>query len=103
MARQLVEAGERVPLLMIIDSASPGTQPRAHAAPPLAARLRRLASSTPAELLEKVKQRLERAVSGLGAGLAGRGDPDALPLAVVPRAFYGLATRHAKALRAYLP
>jgi oxalate---CoA ligase len=103
MARQLIEAGERVPVVMIIDSASPGTQPREEVAPPLANRLRRLGSSTPAEVLEKVKHRLERVVSRLSAGLPGWGDPDALPPDVVPRAFYGLATRHANALRAYLP
>jgi thioesterase domain-containing protein len=103
MARQLIEAGERVPLLMIIDSASPGTRPRPQDPPSLVTRVRRLASCPPAEVLERVKRRVEQAVSRLGAGLPPPGDPDALPADVVPRAFYGLATRHFKALRAYRP
>src|SRR5215210_2109588 len=103
MAHQLVDAGERVPLLMIIDSASPGTRPRAQLPPPLLARVRRLGSSTPAEMLQKVTRRLEEAGSRVRAELRGGGDPDALPADVVPRAFYALATRHVKALGAYVP
>ena len=103
MARQLLDGGERVPLLMIIDSASPGTQPREPSAPPLLSRVRRLASSPPAEVLGKVKQRIRHGFSQLRARFVERVDPDALPRASVPTAFYDLATRHVNALRAYRP
>lgn len=103
MAHQLVEAGDQVPLLMLIDSVSPGTQPRRQGPPPLLTRIRRLASNTPAEVLEKVTRRLGEAASRIGRGLAGGSDPDALPTEWVPRAFYQLASQHAQALRTYLP
>ena len=69
MAHQLLEAGESVPLLMIIDSAVPGTRPLT---PLLANRIRRLASSRPAEVLEKLKRRSSERPLRSSAG--GRAD-----------------------------
>ena len=100
MAHQLVEAGESVPLLMIIDSAVPGTRPLT---PLLANRIRRLASSTPAEVLEKVKRRLKRARAPFERAREVPDDPNMLRWDSVPRAFHAVATRHYNALRAYTP
>jgi thioesterase domain-containing protein/acyl carrier protein len=100
MAHQLVEAGESVPLLMIIDSAVPGTRPLT---PLLANRIRRLASSTPAEVLEKVKRRLKRASAPFERAREVPNDPNMLRWDSVPRAFHAVATRHYNALRDYTP
>ena len=100
MAHQLVEAGESVPLLMIIDSAVPGTRPLT---PLLANRIRRLASSRPAEVLEKVKRRLKRARAPFERAREVPNDPNMLRWDGVPRAFHSVATRHYNALRAYTP
>lgn len=100
MAHQLLEAGESVPLLMIIDSAVPGTRPLT---PLLANRIRRLASSRPAEVLEKLKRRLKRAAAPFERGREVPSDPNVLRWDAVPRAFHSVATRHYNALLDYTP
>jgi thioesterase domain-containing protein/acyl carrier protein len=100
MARQLVEAGESVPLLMIIDSAVPGTRRRT---PSIASRMRRLASGTPAEVLGNVKRGFDRAGALLKSERKVPSDPDVIRWENVPRAFHAIATRLVNALRGYAP
>jgi thioesterase domain-containing protein/acyl carrier protein len=102
MARQLSHAGERVALLMIIDSASPDVRP---SAPRLAPRLKRLASRTPREIAATVG----RHATAAAQRLIVRRDPPPPPADGsphwygVPRAFQEIATRHYHAAQAYVP
>ena len=95
MARQLTAVGESVPLVAIIDSASPGSRPRP---PTLARRLRRLMAMSPRDIFARVQARAARPTRQAAP------EGDELPRWYgVPRAFHAVATRHFYAVRDYRP
>jgi thioesterase domain-containing protein len=93
MARRLVAAGEQVRFLALIDTLMP-------APPPLARRLKRLASRPPREILTSV----EAHARGVARRLLrpARGGPD-LTFYGVPAAFQAIAALHYRAQERYVP
>ncbi|MEO8257697.1 MAG: thioesterase domain-containing protein [Acidobacteriota bacterium] len=101
MARQLVEAGESVRLLAIIDAATPGTKA---VVPPISRRLQRWTSKTPRELVAAVKARAAATARWLAGERSDVVDVGDVPRWYgVPRPFREIATKHFQAARTWIP
>ena len=101
MARQLVEAGESVRLLAIIDAVPPGAKA---VVPPFSRRLKRWASKSPRELAAAVKDRASAIAKWLAGERSDVVDVGDVPRWYgVPRPFRDIATKHFRAVRGWLP
>ncbi|MEM8934726.1 MAG: thioesterase domain-containing protein, partial [Acidobacteriota bacterium] len=114
MASQLRDAGETVPVLVLVDSVPQAHIAEQQASPAVGRRLQRLLAKEPAEIVRSTRDAARRAgrrlVATVRSATAGDGAEerpleldDVLDMATLPEVYHEISRRHFRAMRDYRP